>query len=705
MWAQRQARRNRVTVFTLTIVIALVGVAAGLMWMKQGGLTPEGRYPDEGLVFAGPAETNPVQPEENPQEPEPVLTPDAAAEVVGRQEALPALRQAVGSTTSAARIQTVLAARDPSPTPTPLPLLDRLDAVVGVGGADLWDEESGLLLARLPQGVRFMASERSVDGRWLFGTSGAGESGWVAAEQLIALDPRRLPGREVNILPITPTVDVALALSPTPTPGSTTTSPAASAAPSTRAAVPNLGPPDVADGPVARISLTRSRLNVRAGPGSQYPIVTKAHPGELFPVLGRSAQGDWVQLAVPDVAEGFGWVVAEYVDITGALDEIPLSDVVSNAPAYVEGAERERVRQQRQAAAGTHSDPPRLPDAEVASMEPAPVSAPQPAAQADPAGLQGKLAIQTTWSGDIYLYDFATGDLRFLTHGFDPALSPDGTQVAFTRDGGEHGLYLINSDGTNERRIFGGRELLRSPKWSPDGQWIVFSRFDGTYKCFDLGRSNLCVAESELVPPPPEGLTDEQLEQYHAMRRRILNRFERQERPNWTLARVNAEGGEYRDIAALNSALTPDWNEAGIVYQSNTSLEITADEPDATTRSVLAGHNLYDPDWQPNGGRIVYQQRRSSHWQIFVVNPDGSGNVALTRPATTLVDQLPSSVTPAWSPDGRHIVFLSNRQPDHEAGDWAIWVMDADGSNQRKLPIDLPITYTYVGEQMLSWSR
>ena len=47
-----------------------------------------------------------------------------------------------------------------------------------------------------------------------------------------------------------------------------------------------------------------------------------------------------------------------------------------------------------------------------------------------------------------------TGALQALTHGFDPAISPDGTQVAFTRDGGEHGLYLINTDGTNEHLIF-----------------------------------------------------------------------------------------------------------------------------------------------------------------------------------------------------------------------------------------------------------
>ena len=57
----------------------------------------------------------------------------------------------------------------------------------------------------------------------------------------------------------------------------------------------------------------------------------------------------------------------------------------------------------------------------------------------------------------------------------------------------------------------------------------------------------------------------------------------------------------------------------------------------------------------------------------------------------------------AYSPDGKYIVFLSNRQPDNNAGDWHLWVMNADGSNQRQLPIDIAIDYTYGLDQAVSW--
>jgi Tol biopolymer transport system component len=135
---------------------------------------------------------------------------------------------------------------------------------------------------------------------------------------------------------------------------------------------------------------------------------------------------------------------------------------------------------------------------------------------------------------------------------------------------------------------------------------------------------------------------------------------------------------------------------------------VTQDQPGAETKllffNIRKQYEL-DPDWQPNGGRIIFQRRENDHWEIYSVAPDGSGLRALTFPAFTLVAKLPSNVAPAWSPDGQHIVYLSNRQANQSAGEWRVWVMNADGSNQRPLDIDLTFIYTYVAEQMLDWGR
>lgn len=88
------------------------------------------------------------------------------------------------------------------------------------------------------------------------------------------------------------------------------------------------------------------------------------------------------------------------------------------------------------------------------------------------------------------------------------------------------------------------------------------------------------------------------------------------------------------------------------------------------------------------GGRVVFQRPGASHWEKWTADANGANIAALTQPQTVLVDQLPSNVAPAYSPDGSQIVFLSNRTESGEAGAWRIRVMNADGSNQRALPID-----------------
>jgi dipeptidyl aminopeptidase/acylaminoacyl peptidase len=309
------------------------------------------------------------------------------------------------------------------------------------------------------------------------------------------------------------------------------------------------------------------------------------------------------------------------------------------------------------------------------------------AAEAD---LQGTLVFQASHGGLFHAYDLASGRLWPLTTGFDPAISPDGQRVAFTRDGGENGIYVIDIDGSDQRLIFSGRATLAAPKWSPDGAWIVFSRGDEYVECYDFGR-NLCLTEDELPDRLPPGLLDDLP---------LVKQYKQK------LALVDANGGNYRDLPSLESARTPDWSDRGIVYQSKAGLQWTADTPGAENRLISFDYLkpfYHDPDWQPGSDRIAFMSKEASHWEIFTVNADGSGMTALTRPVTALVDEIPSNVAPAWSPDGRAIVYLSNRGEDNSAGAWRLWVMDADGSNQRPLPIDVPIEYTFGDEQAVSW--
>jgi Tol biopolymer transport system component/uncharacterized protein YraI len=534
-----------------------------------------------------------------------------------------------------------LSAQSTAPTPMPLAPANSLIAVAGGHGAELWNAANGALVAQVEPGTRLVASKRSVDGQWLYVTTDNGSSGWAAATALIVFYRLELLTEAVTITPTTPTPAAAPLVEDS---ASITATTAETATTTTMAAADNAAAPNAAD-EEATVATVRSstRLNIRSGPGTSYAVVGKAEPGQQLTLIGTAAQG-WVEVQLPNTPEQTGWVAEQY-----------LSTSATAASAVV----------------NTTSPP-----AVQTSSGAAPAS-----------GLSGKLVFQTSFGGPIYLYELASGNLRQLTSGFDPALSPDGRQVVFTRGGGDNGIYVINSDGSGERKIFGERELLLSPKWSPDGKWIVFMRGDEFEPCFFYEDNGRCYRE----PLFPGG-----------------NAFDNPsgKNPVTKLARIDSNGGNYRDIATLEQAMAPDWNSGGIVYQSAGGLQITADQAGDPNRKLffqIQRQYHQDPDWQPGGGRVVFQQKQGSHWEIFGINSDGGGLAALTRPATALVDTMPSNVAPAWSPNGQFIVFLSNRMDNNEAGPWRLWVMNSDGSNQRPLPVNLTFNYGYTNEQIVDW--
>ena len=586
-----------------------------------------------------------------------------------------------------------------------------ITAIVGAQSAVLQAVPGGETVQPLAPGVALTAIGRNADDQWVQIETSDGVTGWIKTATLILFGISQLPVVDVTVVasesqPIivatVPTTITAPLSSTIAVSGVDATASLVDATASVTDTTSTSSTLEIVDqGAVitATVTATGARLNVRSGPGTDYPVLAKVTTGQILTVQARNEAADWLQIALTD--DQWGWVAAPYVQLSTAASQLPLSVPINEAVAAVTPAQVISVLDENESTQTAAALPVTVDEGNADSLAVATVpvvveqAVPAVASGSTAQGLAGTLVFASDNGGAIYVYDLASGALRQLTSGYDPAISPDGSQVAFTRDGGESGLYLINIDGSNERKIFGERATLRSPKWSPDGKWIVFSQVPDSYQCYELGPQ--CLTRTDLKQQFPNLAQDpDALDKFVADLDIVSKDL-------WTLARVDVDGQEYRDIAALDSARTPDWSTTGIVYQSSAGLQITADVTDAENKVVLAEHYVQDPDWQPNGGRIVYQSRRGSHWEIFAVNADGSGQTALTRPETTLVDQLPSNVSPTWSPDGQSIVFLSNREENNEAGAWRIWVMNADGSNQRPLPIDVTIEYTYTGEQMISW--
>ncbi len=88
-------------------------------------------------------------------------------------------------------------------------------------------------------------------------------------------------------------------------------------------------------------------------------------------------------------------------------------------------------------------------------------------------------------AADIYKISLKGDIVARLTKGpagainVEPALSPDGSKIAFSSErGGKPMIYVMNSDGSNVKRLTFKGNLNSSPAWSPDGRKIAFAGQD-----------------------------------------------------------------------------------------------------------------------------------------------------------------------------------------------------------------------------------
>jgi dipeptidyl aminopeptidase/acylaminoacyl peptidase len=309
------------------------------------------------------------------------------------------------------------------------------------------------------------------------------------------------------------------------------------------------------------------------------------------------------------------------------------------------------------------------------SPSPAAVSEPEASSTAAPPPLEGRFVFQMASGGDIYSVNADGSGLTLLTRGMDPSWSPDGSQIAFARWTTPWGIYTMNADGSNERLLFSSN-VARAPVWSPDGSQIAF------------------YFETEGMTPPWR----EYIERYG-----WITLIPAQLQTEWHLGVADVADGYFHQPYCDRFAFSPTWAEGGtwLIYDGDHGLSTTTVEGPNNQPFSDNVHDHY-PVSSPDGGRIAFMHWQHDHWEIYVMNADGSGRWPLTG-SSALLERRPNNVSPAWSPDGRQIAFLSDR-----GGDWEFYVMNADGSDQRKILEEitdrLKPRYMNANERVISWS-
>ncbi|HEX6264081.1 MAG TPA: hypothetical protein VF036_02250 [Actinomycetota bacterium] len=260
-----------------------------------------------------------------------------------------------------------------------------------------------------------------------------------------------------------------------------------------------------------------------------------------------------------------------------------------------------------------------------------------------------------------------------------PAADPM-TTIAFTSGVGGYHLAAVTLDGavTHLTHPSGGAYDL-GPTWSPSGDAIAFLRYT-TGPGEDGGDYELVVADAGGRLVTHFDLTAVSFSWSPDGSRIAISSFE--EGTDHDIVVAARDGTGVRVIVdSPRSDTSPAWSPEGdlIAFTSRPVLDrdpgdehIYVVRSDGTDLTKLTGPGPHgSPAWSPNGARIAYVGARDGESEIFVMQADGSGRLALTDAPTNDVTD------PVWSPDGSRIAFGV-----YSGTDWDVYVVDVDGTDQ-----------------------
>ena len=225
----------------------------------------------------------------------------------------------------------------------------------------------------------------------------------------------------------------------------------------------------------------------------------------------------------------------------------------------------------------------------------------------------------------IAILDLESGKRQQLTfsrwpkRNFHPSWSPDGRRIAYSsEEDGDFDIYIMDANGENVTNMTDNSPRHdRQPHWSPVSQKIVFiSNRDG-YAGEDVNMLDVQTGNQRMLKNPSYGASY----------------------PKWS-----PNGSQIAYISALRTESPPN------------TLAIWRAKADGSDLEALVSVNESNshPKYSPNGKRIAFVSERDLNRDIYAFNLE-------TKELTRLTTHLRIDSDPDWSPDGERIVFVSDR--------------------------------------------
>ena len=298
-------------------------------------------------------------------------------------------------------------------------------------------------------------------------------------------------------------------------------------------------------------------------------------------------------------------------------------------------------------------------------------------------------ALLTAIATPAFAQVLTSSDLSRLRSIGSAAISPDGHYIAYSitmrdRPGRPYGQLWVMDISTAKSVRLGGENPATAPLWSNDSKWIAFRGEEGD-------KHGLLIAH-------PDGSGTIFLTALAGTNSPLP---ERGKDVAWSpdgkqIAFVSSTPGEGSDEASGDPMVItrylykPDYTEGMTRFNDNQRLHIfVVDTASKQVRQLTRGnYDEHSIDWSPDGKQLVFASNREPNqdeffnYDLFTLQLADNSIHRLTATEYCEYD-------PLWSPDGKSIIYLGTRRglTDRETTmeDTHVWLMNADGGNRREI--------------------
>lgn len=265
-------------------------------------------------------------------------------------------------------------------------------------------------------------------------------------------------------------------------------------------------------------------------------------------------------------------------------------------------------------------------------------------------------AVIFSMAGSLWKQQTDTDTALQLTDGngydYQPDCSPDGSKVIFVRyDGASVQLMALDMQSGKTVALTNNGAVNLEPRWSPDGKNIAFvsTQNSGHFLLYKAAVDKNELKQIECLTP----------DRISSTKRYYYSAYDHAINPVW------AKNG--KEIFFVNNHKVAHGTGDVVcmnVDSINTFKTILHEETAWRTR----------PDISPDGSRIVYSSYLGRNWQQLWLLPTNGGY------AMPLTYGDYDNTSPRWSPDGKSIAFISNRD-----GNTGLWLVGTYDGRQQKI--------------------